>query len=53
LRVDVLWGEAREWAQATTKIPIVSPTMDWGDPVRTGLAYSKSPPGSAGEAAEV
>ena len=28
LRVDVLWGEARELKEATTTIPIVSPTMD-------------------------
>lgn len=45
LRVDVLWGEARELKEATTTIPIVSPTMDWGDPVRTGLVVSLARPG--------
>ena len=42
LHVDVLWGEARELKEATTTIPIVSPTMDWGDPVRTGLIASRA-----------
>jgi len=45
LRVDVLWGEALELKEATTTIPIVSPTMDWGDPVRTGLVTSLARPG--------
>jgi putative ABC transport system substrate-binding protein len=45
LRVDVLWGEARELREATSTIPIVSPTMDFGDPVRTGLVQSLSRPG--------
>jgi putative ABC transport system substrate-binding protein len=45
LRVDVLWGEARELKEATTTIPIVSPTMGFGDPVRIGLVESFSRPG--------
>jgi putative ABC transport system substrate-binding protein len=45
LRVDVLWGEARELKEATTTIPIVSPTMGFGDPVRIGLVQSFARPG--------
>lgn len=45
LRVDVLWGEARELKEATTTIPIVSPTMGFGDPVRIGLVESFARPG--------
>jgi putative tryptophan/tyrosine transport system substrate-binding protein len=43
LRVDVLVGDARLLKEATTTIPIVSPTM--GDPVRTGLVASLARPG--------
>jgi len=43
LRVDVLVGDARLLKEATTTIPIVSPTM--GDPVRTGLVASLAHPG--------
>jgi len=43
LRVDVLIGDARLLKEATTTIPIVSPTM--GDPVRTGLVASLAHPG--------
>jgi putative ABC transport system substrate-binding protein len=45
MRVDVLRGEARELREATKTIPIVSPTMDWGDPVRSGLVASLARPG--------
>jgi putative tryptophan/tyrosine transport system substrate-binding protein len=45
LRVDVLWGEARELKEETSTIPIVSPTMGFGDPVRMGLVESLSRPG--------
>jgi ABC-type uncharacterized transport system substrate-binding protein len=43
LRVDILVGDARLLKEATTTIPIVSPTM--GDPVRTGLVASLARPG--------
>lgn len=43
LQVDVLYGDARLLKEATTTIPIVSPTM--GDPVRTGLVASLARPG--------
>jgi len=43
LQVDVLYGDARLLKEATTTIPIVSPTM--GDPVRTGLVASLAHPG--------
>jgi len=43
LQVDVLVGDARLLKEATTTIPIVSPTM--GDPVRTGLVASLAHPG--------
>ena len=43
LRVDILVGDARLLKDATTTIPIVSPTM--GDPVRTGLVTSLAHPG--------
>jgi putative ABC transport system substrate-binding protein len=43
LRVDLLVGDARLLREATTTIPIVSPTM--GDPVRTGLVASLARPG--------
>ena len=45
MRVDVLWGEARELKEATSTIPIVSPTMGFGDPVRIGLVESFARPG--------
>ena len=43
LRVDVLWGEAKELKEATTTIPIVSPTM--ADPVSSGLVANLAHPG--------
>jgi putative ABC transport system substrate-binding protein len=43
LRPDVLVGDARLLKEATTTIPIVSPTM--GDPVKTGLVVSLARPG--------
>lgn len=43
LRVDLLVGDARLLKEATSTIPIVSPTM--GDPVRTGLVASLARPG--------
>jgi putative ABC transport system substrate-binding protein len=43
LHVDVLVGDAPALREATTTIPIVSPTM--GDPVRTGLVTSLARPG--------
>ena len=45
LHVDVLWGEAQELKEETTTIPIVSPTMGFGDPVRLGLVSSLAKPG--------
>lgn len=43
LKVDVLHGDAPVLKEATTSIPIVSPTM--GDPVKTGLVASLAHPG--------
>lgn len=43
LKVDVLTGDAPSLKEATTTIPIVSPTMS--DPVRTGLVASLARPG--------
>lgn len=41
--MDVLIGDARLLKEATTTIPIVSPTI--GDPVTTGLVASLAHPG--------
>lgn len=43
LKVDVLTGDAQQLKEATTTIPIVSPTMS--DPVKTGLVASLARPG--------
>src|SRR5262245_17568274 len=43
LKVDVLWGDAQVLKEATSTIPIVSPTMT--DPVVSGLVPSLSHPG--------
>lgn len=43
LKIDVLTGDAPTLKEATTTIPIVSPTMS--DPVRTGLVASLARPG--------
>ena len=43
LNVDVLEGDAQQLKEATTTIPIVSPTMS--DPVKTGLVASLAHPG--------
>lgn len=43
LNVDVLTGDAQQLKEATTTIPIVSPTMS--DPVKTGLVASLARPG--------
>jgi putative ABC transport system substrate-binding protein len=43
LRVDILWGEAKELQEATTTIPIVSPRMP--DPLSSGLVTSLARPG--------
>src|SRR5438552_3460790 len=42
LRADILVGDARPLKEATSTIPIVSPTM--GDPVKTGLVASLAHP---------